>query len=84
MIDEKDARGFWLETARGGQDYEDRAPSKVLDFGLKAFAENKDAREDMKPLNYYGGCIWAWNAHRKGKLIDKINWDTTKGVANPI
>jgi hypothetical protein len=90
-VDESEARAFWCETARGGQDYEEKSPSTVLDSDLKAFAETpRGTRVEFapgKPMqagNYYGGCINAWNAHRKGKEIDRINWDVSKGTPHPI
>jgi hypothetical protein len=84
-IDRSDAHKFWMETARGGQEYEAEAPSTVLDADLKRFAEEKKTRPTtMKPANWYSGSCYAWNAFRRGKQIDKINWDVSKNIQTPI
>lgn len=85
QLDEAAARAFWIETGRGGPGYEERAPSKVLDDALKAFADRKAPPDvKIKPMNYYAGCIYGWNADRKGKQIDRISFDVSKGVPNPV
>jgi hypothetical protein len=72
------------ETGRGGKDYEPKAPSTVLDRELKTFAEMKVAAENMKPTNFFGGCIYGWNAHRKGRSIETVTWDVRKAVPRAV
>lgn len=74
-----EAKKFWHDTARGGVEYEDTAPSTVLDTWLKQQAESL-ANRDLKPGNYYQACIYAWNAHRDSKTITSIKHDTKKGM----
>jgi hypothetical protein len=79
------AKEFWHQVARGGIEYEDTAPSTVLDRWLKVYAETK-ASERIKVGMirnsgvFYSGCIYAWNAHRRGKTIKDIISDTKKGL----
>jgi hypothetical protein len=75
---EKEARKFWTEVARGGVEFDDDATQTVLDSWLKSAAERKGANE-LKPANYYQGCVFAWNAHREGKTIPAIRYDAKKG-----
>lgn len=73
------ARTFWEQVARGGLDFEDNAPSTVLDVWLKSIKEDRDNSRDLKPGNYYQGCIFAWNAFREEKTIKDIKCDVKKG-----
>lgn len=73
----KEAEAFWNSVARGGVEYDDTAPATVLDAWLKEARERK--RTDLKPANYYQGCIYAWNAHRKAQPLNSIKFDTKKG-----
>lgn len=82
-IDKEDARTFWTEVARGGPDYESTAPATILDNELEELAKEKKTGE-MKPANWYSGCIYAWNAYRKGKQIESIVWDVKKAIQNPV
>jgi len=77
---EEEARKFWLQVARGGKEYEDNAPSTVLDGWLKSIKED---RRDLKPGEYFRGCIYAWNAYREDKTIKDIRYDMGK-AARPI
>lgn len=76
---EKEARKFWEEVGRGGEEYADNAPTTVLDAWLKAMAE-KRGKNELKPANLFQGCIFAWNAFREGKTITAIKYDTKKGL----
>jgi hypothetical protein len=80
------AKEFWHQVARGGVEYEDSAPSTVLDGWLKTYAEMK-AADRVKagmatrvPAHFYSGCVWAWNAYRRSKAIKDIQHDTKKGL----
>jgi len=80
MKNEAEARKFWAEVARGGEEYADNAPSTILDAWLKAMAEKRGAKTEVKPANLYQGCIFAWNAYREGKSISNIKFDTKNGL----
>jgi|SRR5215469_2042771 len=74
------ARDFWFQVARGGIEYEEGAPSTALDTFLRAAHEKSDERlKNLKPANYFQGCIYAWNAYRDGRTIKDIRCDTKKG-----
>jgi hypothetical protein len=77
---EAEARKFWVEVARGGQEYAENAPSTILDAWLKAMAEKRGAKTEVKPANLYQGCVFAWNAYREGKTISTVKYDTRKGL----
>jgi hypothetical protein len=79
---ETEAREFWVEVARGGKEFEPKAPSSVLDRELKAYYESKGKEGgcgEGKPANFVNGCLFAWGAHRKDKQIDRIDWSVSKG-----
>lgn len=78
-----EARKFWDQVARGGVEYEDNAPASVLDTWLKSIKEG-DIKVEMKPAQFYQGCIYAWNAFREEKAIKDIKCDTKKSWYNPI
>jgi len=75
-----EARKFWAEVARGGSEFEDTAPATVLDAWLKAAAESRGNRRELKPGNYYQGCIFAWNAYRENKSINTVKFDVKKSL----
>lgn len=78
---EGEARKFWDQVARGGVEYEENAPSTVLDKWLKDAKEGE--LDKLKPAQYYQGCIYAWNAYREGKTINNIKADTRKALLVP-
>lgn len=85
LHNEEAAKEFWPEIARGGDPYDDEAPTTVLDAGLKELKDDKtgDFRKEVGgAANIYSGCIYAWNAYRAGKKITTIKWDT-KGKGFP-
>jgi hypothetical protein len=77
---EREARKFWIEVARGGEEFAENAPSTVLDAWLKAMVEKRGSKNELKPANLYQGSIFAWNAHREGKTIQTIRFDAKKGL----
>lgn len=79
---EGEARKFWDSVARGGVEFEDSAPSSVLDAWLKA-AKEGELKDELKPGQFYQGCIYAWNAYREGKTIERIKYDTKKAWLTP-
>jgi hypothetical protein len=78
---EPEAKVFWLQVARGGVEYEDNAPSTVLDSWLKRIKEDPPKRP-IKPGQYYQGCIYAWNAYREEKSLKDIKYESSKGFHN--
>ena len=79
---EREARKFWTEVARGGEEFAENAPSTTLDAWLKAMVEKRGAKDELRPANYYQGCIFAWNAYREEKTIQAVKFDTRKGLYN--
>ena len=77
---EREARKFWGEVARGGVEYEDSHPATVLDGWLKAAIENKTQKRELKPAQFYQGSIFAWNAYRDDRTITSIRFDMKKGL----
>jgi hypothetical protein len=79
---EQDARDFWDEVARGGNPSNDDAPSSKLDAWLKAIKakDEKQVPHRLKAGAIYQGCIYAWNAFRRGDDLPKgIKADLSKG-----
>ena len=68
----EETRKFWGEVARGGKEYEENAPSGILDEWLKSAKEEK---LELKPGDYFRGCVYAWNAARDNKQIKEIRYD---------
>lgn len=79
--DPEEAKTWWYQVARGGEEYADKAPSTVLDKWLQEERKPQPRRRAaLSDGNLYQGCVFAWNAHRDGKeIIEKINYDTKKG-----
>jgi hypothetical protein len=46
---------------------------------LKDFYETGEGCGEAKPANFFNGCLFAWSAHHKDKLINKIDWSVSKG-----
>jgi hypothetical protein len=74
------AREFWPSVARGGVEFDETAPSTVLDCWLKELKENKDPRRRVLPAQLYQGCVFAWTAFRQEEAIKSIKFDTKKGL----
>jgi len=72
------SREFWDHVARGGVEYEDEHPASVL-AGWLLSAYQKEMKVPPKAAEYYNACIYAWNAHREGKTLSKINIAKLKG-----
>lgn len=82
-VNREEAKKFWDQVARGGIEYEDNAPSSMLDKWLKD-AKDGTLKEELKPAQYYQGCIYAWNAYREDKTLKDIKADTRKALYTPI
>jgi hypothetical protein len=76
--DSEDARDFWQDVSRGGDQYNDKAPSTVVDAWFKAL-HNGHRPDGVKSAQIYQACVFAWNAYRNDKTFDKVKWDTRKG-----
>jgi hypothetical protein len=73
------AKVFWHEVARGGAEFEEKAPSSTLDHWLQD-TKIKKRRTPITDVQLYQGCVYAWNAHRNGKpSIENIKYDVRKG-----
>jgi len=82
---ENEARVFWDQVARGGVEFDDSAPSTLLDSWLKMIKSPDGKRKwKPKPLEYYQGCIYAWNAYRQEKMIKEIRPRVDKEVLEPV
>ena len=75
-VHESESRKFWESVARGGAEYEENAPATVLDEWLKRI-KMKEERDDKRPTaaQIYQGCIYAYNAYRKGQPLKNIRYD---------
>lgn len=69
----EEAKVFWDSVARMGDQYNDRAPATVLDAWLRSIndPDEDDAIMKYTPGELYQGCIFAWNAYRAQKDIEK-------------
>lgn len=76
-IDSEPAREFWADVARGGKEFDDKHPTTVLDGWLKHIHTN--CPDGVKAPQIFQACIFAWNAFRAGKPLDKVKFDTRKG-----
>ena len=79
---ESESREFWDHVARGGVEFEDDDPTTVLSEWL---IESKNAKNDKKPKGgaFYNACIYAWNAHREGRKLSRINITNLKSNLEP-
>lgn len=82
---EMEAKPFWSSVAKGGIEFDDTAPATVLDNWLKSIVEanRKGQKPGIKPANFYQGCIYAWNAAREERSLNRIAYDTRKGYWQP-
>jgi hypothetical protein len=80
----QEAKLFWENVARGGDPDDQSNPATVLDEWLQSVAKKIDkATLNLKPAEFYQGCVMAWNAQRHNRGIKEIRHDTRKGL-NPI
>ena len=83
ILSEGAARNFWHDVSRGGLEFDDTAPSTVLDKWLKDVKEG-EFEQKVGAGGFYQGCIHAWNAFREDRQIKSIRFDTKKGFFTPI
>ena len=80
-INQGEARIFWEKVARGGDEYDESAPTTMLDNFLKTAKDADEKRRlGLKPGNYYQACIYAWNGYRDGKTLKDIRYRVDKGL----
>lgn len=73
---ESEARKFWESVSRGGAEYEENAAATVLDEWLKRIKAKEEKEEKAPtPAQIYQGCIYAYNAYRKGQPLKGIRYD---------
>jgi hypothetical protein len=75
---EKEAQRFWHQVAAGGAEFDDNAPTTVLDGWLKAIKEGDNGKRKLTSSEIYQGCVYAWNAFREEKAIKDVKHDTKK------
>jgi len=74
---QEEAETFWDEVARGGDASSEDAPTSKLDAWLKA-TQAKEVK--VKPAPLYQGCIFVWNAYRRGDTsLRQVKADMSKG-----
>jgi hypothetical protein len=81
------AEEFWKLVAHGGPTNEDNHPATKLDEWLKMAKDKKkqELSKKPKPGEFFNGCIYAWNAYRKGDAtLGKIKSDTSKGMFDAL
>lgn len=78
------AEEFWKLVAHGGDLANENHPATKLDDWLKS-AKAKELSHKPKPGEFYNGCIFAWNAFRRGdNSVSKIKYDTSKGMFDAL
>ncbi len=72
-----EARKFWDSVARGGEEFEENAPATMLDDWLKGIVDDKKKHrgDPISDKQIYQGCIYAYNAFRKGQPLKSIKFD---------
>jgi hypothetical protein len=71
-----EARRFWEAVSRGGDQYDESSAATVLDDWLKKLTvkEEKQANK-VTPSQEYQGCVFAYNAFRRGQALKMIKYD---------
>lgn len=80
IANEAESRKFWESVARGGDQFDPKAPESILDAWLQQ-PKTVDVR---KSKDIYQGCIFAWNAKREDKTIGAIKFDSHKGFSRIV
>lgn len=77
--DPLEAEKFYSDVARQGGGNDDGHPAVVLDAWLVDAREQKD--DKPKEMEVYYACVYAWNAYRNSKSIEKIpKYNKKKGA----
>lgn len=82
FVDPEKSAEFWASVARGGDEFDETDPARALDTWLRRL-KDKFQRPDVRPLQIYQACIFAWNAEMDGKPLTKILYDIKKGLFDP-
>lgn len=77
---EIEARSFWRKVSQGGDEYQEGAPDRVLADWLHDIRRKEHPEfQKVSGPEAYQGCIYAWNAHRRGEpSIKTIRYDTKR------
>lgn len=75
--DRERAADFWHSTARGGNETDPTGATQALSNFLVASMGN--ARRDLKPAQFYQGCVSAWNAFVAREPLQRVMASTAKG-----
>jgi len=82
FVDLERSAKFWSSVARGGDEFNESDPARVLDTWLRLL-KDKTRRLDVRSIQVYQACVFAWNAEMDGKALTKIVYDTKKGLFDP-
>ena len=75
---------FWPQVAKGGDEYQEGAPDRVLSEWLRAAIEEgtQENAAKLTPSQKYQGCVYAWNAWRRDQAsIKDIKYQTKRGFS---
>lgn len=75
LANPEQAKVFWAEVKNGGKEFEDNAPTTMLDKTLDQIKAQKTAKTIGSQKKFFFGCGYAWNAFRADKKINSIRWD---------
>jgi hypothetical protein len=83
---EIECRSFWHKVSQGGDEYQEGSPDRVLSDWLRGVYQRENAElAKVGPGQLYQGCIYAWNAHRRGEpSIKSIRHDARRGWLKAI
>ena len=82
-VDEAEARAFWDVAAKADDSNTNGSPAQVLDGWLRLLIE-EGYPDGVRDAQIYQASIFAWNAHRQGKDIAKVRFDTKRGFFDPL
>jgi hypothetical protein len=82
FVDPDRADKFWSLVGRGGDEFVEQNPATALDAWLRRL-KDKVNRLQVRPLQIYQACVFAWNAEMDGKTLPRIVYDTKKGLFDP-
>jgi hypothetical protein len=82
-IDQTAAPAFWDTAVKADESDDNGDPAQVLDRWLRLLIED-GYPDGVRDAQVYQACIFAWNAHRQGKDIAKVRFDTKRGFFDPL
>jgi len=72
---------FWNLVARRGVEFDDTHPTTTLSRWLLDVRRDRTKWRGVKPDNIFEGCVYSWNAYRKGRSITSIRYDADRGFS---